>query len=53
MDTPLLHRLHQAGVDPGATVTVEQAPNVVNVRRDGTTLQLTRDAASRVFIAAS
>ncbi|MGH3658610.1 MAG: metal-dependent transcriptional regulator, partial [Micromonosporaceae bacterium] len=39
IDTPLLHRLHQAGVDPGATVTVEQAPNVVNVRRDGTTLQ--------------
>ncbi len=53
IDTKLLHQLHEAGVDPGATVTVEQAPNTVSVQRDGTTLQLTRDAASRVFIAAN
>ncbi|MGH3737813.1 MAG: iron dependent repressor, metal binding and dimerization domain protein [Micromonosporaceae bacterium] len=51
IDTDLLHQLHLAGVDPGATVTVEQLGNAVTVRHDGETLQLTRDAASRVFIA--
>ncbi|MGH3715178.1 MAG: metal-dependent transcriptional regulator [Micromonosporaceae bacterium] len=52
IDTDLLHQLHQAGVDPGATVTVEQLADAVSVQRDGETLQLTRDAASRVFISA-
>lgn len=51
IDTQLLHRLHAAGVDPGATVSVEQGPDQVTVRRNGTTLRLSKDAASRVFIA--
>jgi DtxR family Mn-dependent transcriptional regulator len=53
IDTNLLHRLHAAGVDPGATVTVEQGTQDVTVRRNGSTLRLSRDAASRVFIAAA
>jgi DtxR family Mn-dependent transcriptional regulator len=53
IDTALLHRLHEAGVDPGATVTVEQGTDDISVLTDGKTLQLTRDAASRVFIAAN
>ncbi|MGH3662492.1 MAG: metal-dependent transcriptional regulator [Micromonosporaceae bacterium] len=51
IDTPLLHRLHEAGIDPGARVTVEQGADVVKVLSHGATLKLPRDTASRVFIA--
>ena len=53
IDTPLLHQLHEAGVDPGARVTVEQSADAIKVLSAGASLQLTKDAASRVFIAAS
>lgn len=52
IDTALLHRLHEAGVDPGATVTVEQRADDISLLTGGKSLQLTRDTASRVFIAA-
>jgi DtxR family Mn-dependent transcriptional regulator len=52
IDSGLLHRLHAAGVDPGATVRVEQEAGHVTVRSNGSTLRLGKDVASRVFIAA-
>lgn len=52
IDSELLHQLHAAGVDPGATVTVEQEADHVTVRSNGSTLRLDLNVASRVFIAA-
>jgi len=51
IDSELLHRLHSAGVDPGATVTVVQENDLVTVERNGSRLQLPRNIASRVFVA--
>lgn len=50
IDSELLHRLHSAGVDPGATVTVVQENDLVTVERNGSRLQLPRNIASRVFV---
>ena len=49
-DIDLLRRLHAAGVDPGAKVTVAQDRDTVTVDRAGETVQLPREVASRVFV---
>lgn len=52
-DPETLGRLHAAGIDPGAEVTVAQAPDAVTVNRDGAQVRLTRDVAARVFVTAA
>jgi DtxR family transcriptional regulator, Mn-dependent transcriptional regulator len=52
-DADLLRRLHAAGVDPGAKVTVSQDPGAVTIDRAGEKVRLTRDVAARVFVAAA
>ena len=49
-DIDLLRRLHAAGVDPGAKVTVAQDRDTVTVDRAGETVRLPREVASRVFV---
>ena len=51
-DIDVLRQLHAAGVDPGATVTVEQERDGVTIDRSGETIRLPREVASRVFVAA-
>lgn len=51
-DVGVLRQLHAAGVDPGATVTVEQERDSVTIDRSGETIRLPREIASRVFVAA-
>jgi DtxR family Mn-dependent transcriptional regulator len=51
-DPDVLRRLHSAGVDPGADVVVAQERDSVIVEREGDTVRLPREIASRVFVAA-
>jgi len=51
-DPDVLRRLHSAGVDPGANVVVAQERDSVVVERDGDTVRLPREVASRVFVSA-
>jgi DtxR family Mn-dependent transcriptional regulator len=51
-DPEVLRRLHSAGVDPGASVVVAQERDSVIVERDGDSVRLPREVASRVFVAA-
>jgi DtxR family Mn-dependent transcriptional regulator len=51
-DADVLRRLHSAGVDPGANVVVAQEPDSVVVERDGDSVRLPREVASRVFVSA-
>jgi DtxR family Mn-dependent transcriptional regulator len=51
-DAEVLRQLHSAGVDPGANVVVAQERDAVVVERDGDTVRLPREVASRVFVAA-
>jgi DtxR family Mn-dependent transcriptional regulator len=51
-DIDVLRQLHSAGVDPGANVVVAQERDAVVVERDGDTVRLPREIASRVFVAA-
>jgi DtxR family Mn-dependent transcriptional regulator len=51
-DSSVLRQLHAAGVDPGANVVVAQEPDSVVVERDGDSVRLPREIASRVFVAA-
>lgn len=51
-DSDVLRQLHAAGVDPGASVIVAQEPDAVVVDRDGDSIRLPREIASRVFVAA-
>ena len=51
-DPEVLRRLHSAGVDPGANVVVAQERDSVVVEREGDTVRLPREIASRVFVAA-
>jgi DtxR family Mn-dependent transcriptional regulator len=51
-DPDVLRRLHSAGVDPGANVVVAQERDTVVVERDGDTIRLPREVASRVFVSA-
>jgi DtxR family Mn-dependent transcriptional regulator len=48
----VLRQLHSAGVDPGANVIVAQERDGVVVERDGDTVRLPREVASRVFVSA-
>ncbi|GLZ80063.1 DtxR family transcriptional regulator [Actinorhabdospora filicis] len=50
-DAQVLRELHEAGVNPGATVRVEQEDGVVLTTPSGDTVRLTMDAATRVFVA--
>jgi DtxR family Mn-dependent transcriptional regulator len=50
-DVEMLRQLHEAGVDPGATITVAQERDGVVIDRSGARVRLTRDLASRVFVA--
>ena len=52
-DADVLRLLHTAGVDPGATVTVQQERDSVGVVRAGDRVRLPREVASRVFVTAS
>jgi len=49
-DIGMLRRLHEAGVDPGATITVAQDRDDVIIDRSGERMRLSRDLASRVFV---
>jgi DtxR family transcriptional regulator, Mn-dependent transcriptional regulator len=49
-DIGILRRLHEAGVDPGATITVAQDRDDVIIDRSGERMRLSRDLASRVFV---
>jgi DtxR family transcriptional regulator, Mn-dependent transcriptional regulator len=49
-DIGMLRRLHEAGVDPGATITVAQDRDDVIIDRLGERMRLSRDLASRVFV---
>jgi DtxR family transcriptional regulator, Mn-dependent transcriptional regulator len=49
-DINMLRQLHDAGVDPGATITVAQDREDVIVDRSGVSVRLSRDLASRVFV---
>jgi DtxR family Mn-dependent transcriptional regulator len=51
-DPDVLRRLHSAGVDPGANVVVAQERDSVVVERDGDSVRLPREVASRVFVSA-
>jgi DtxR family Mn-dependent transcriptional regulator len=51
-DGEVLRQLHAAGMDPGANVVVAQERDAVVVERDGDTVRLPREVASRVFVAA-
>ena len=51
-DSDVLRQLHAAGVDPGAKVVVAQERDSVVVERDGDSVRLPREVASRVFVAA-
>ena len=46
----LLRQLHAAGVDPGAKVVVAQERDAVVIERDGDSVRLPREIASRVFV---
>lgn len=49
----LLRQLHAAGINPGATVTVTQEKDVVRVKGANDEVQLPREVAARVFVAAA
>ena len=51
-DGEVLRQLHSAGMDPGANVIVAQERDAVVVERDGDTVRLPREVASRVFVSA-
>jgi DtxR family Mn-dependent transcriptional regulator len=51
-DADVLHLLHSAGVDPGATVKIAQERDAVVIDRNGDQVRLPREVASRVFVAA-
>lgn len=46
----VLRQLHEAGVDPGATVTVAQERDGVTIDRSGENVRLPREVACRVFV---
>jgi DtxR family Mn-dependent transcriptional regulator len=46
----VLRQLHAAGVDPGATVKVDQERDAVIVHQAGEQIRLPREVASRVFV---
>jgi len=48
----VLRQLHEAGIDPGTTVTVAQERDGVTIDRLGDKIRLPREVASRVFVAA-
>jgi DtxR family Mn-dependent transcriptional regulator len=52
-DASVLRQLHAAGIDPGVQVTVAQERDGVRIHRHGEQIQLPREVASRVFVAAS
>jgi len=52
-DPDVLRQLHTAGVDPGATVTVAQLGDGVEIDRSGTVLRLPSEVAARVFVTAA
>jgi DtxR family Mn-dependent transcriptional regulator len=49
----VLRQLHSAGVDPGANVVVAQERDSVIIERDGDSVRLPREIASRVFVSAA
>lgn len=50
-DATVLRELHEAGVNPGATVHVEQEDGAVLITHSGDSVRLSREAATRVFVA--
>lgn len=52
-DPEVLRQLHEAGVDPGAKVTVAQQRDGVVIDRGGEQVHLPREVASRVFVTAA
>jgi DtxR family Mn-dependent transcriptional regulator len=48
----MLRQLHAAGVDPGAKVVVAQERDAVVIEREGDSVRLPREVASRVFVTA-
>jgi DtxR family Mn-dependent transcriptional regulator len=51
-DTDLIHNLHSAGVEPGASVVVDRSDREVTVTHDGTTVRIPRSLANLVFVSA-
>jgi DtxR family Mn-dependent transcriptional regulator len=52
-DAEVLKQLHAAGIDAGVRVTVAQERDGVRVHHEGEQIQLPREVASRVFVAAA
>jgi DtxR family Mn-dependent transcriptional regulator len=48
----LIHQLHEAGVEPGASVTVTRSNSEIALTRDGTTVRIPRSMARLVFVSA-
>ncbi len=48
----VLRQLHAAGIDPGATVKVDQERDAVIMDQAGEQIRLPREVASRVFVVA-
>jgi hypothetical protein len=46
----VMEQLHEAGVEPGAAVTISRDGRMVNVSRDGHDVQIPRDLATLVFV---
>jgi DtxR family Mn-dependent transcriptional regulator len=49
-NTDVMEQLHEAGVEPGAAVTISRDGRMVNVSRDGHDVQIPRDLATLVFV---
>jgi DtxR family Mn-dependent transcriptional regulator len=52
-ETEVMEQLHDAGVEPGARVTITRDGGTVNVMRDGQAVRIPRDLATLVFVTAS
>jgi DtxR family transcriptional regulator, Mn-dependent transcriptional regulator len=52
-DTSLIHDLHSAGVEPGASVRVDRSDREVTLTHGGTTVRIPQSLAGLVFVSAS
>jgi DtxR family Mn-dependent transcriptional regulator len=52
-DTEVMEQLHDAGVEPGAEVTISRDGTAVRVTRDGRAVRIPGDLAGLVFVTAS
>jgi DtxR family Mn-dependent transcriptional regulator len=51
-DQHLIHQLHEAGVEPGAAVTISRSGTAVELTRGGITVEIPAAMAGLVFVSA-